>query len=428
MSNIIEKNNELRMRVRNFVKELGSSPKIKENSDDNSDIKKIKYQIKKYFSFIKNDDIVLTNFAKNLLFTANNDIDQVILNLKNMSIKEVETKLDTLTLELNLINGNDILVNKNKKLTEENDLLRQHKNIIEKEINVIENKISTLKNTVNNFYKNDDSEYIFKEAKYILKTPILHLDVDKIVEDLTNKCCEIENINCNELMRHYVAIYDKYARNQYWHAKDIIKINFPINIKLEADEIIIKIYCIHKKNIKLIDYRYVYNIIYITNYGRMIKTNNIEFFLDNPLYSESSRSGCGYMTTPNKETVSNEFSIIKDNQYYICKLLSLTDPDSGYQPKYDLGISFTKKSINIVEQPKLLYRIPQIFINVIDALNTQDTELLQECCKKYFELKKSKHSEIEEKNIIIKSQQEEINKLKIELSEIKNELLSVIDA
>ena len=107
----------------------------------------------------------------------------------------------------------------------------------------------------------------------------------------------------------------------------------------------------------------------------------------------------------------------------------------------------------LTEQPKLNYRIPRLFIDVIDAFHTQNTDLMQECCKKYLEISreskikdsilkdlelnnklkekdniiKSKDLELEDKNKVIESQLEEINKLKDELTKFKQSLSMLIN-
>ena len=75
-------------------------------SYNTSDINKLKQQIKQYYSFIKNDGMILTNFAKYLLSKADMNLEQAIINLKDMSIKDIQNKLYDLTLELNT--GNEI--------------------------------------------------------------------------------------------------------------------------------------------------------------------------------------------------------------------------------------------------------------------------------------------------------------------------------
>ena len=87
-------------------------------SYNTSDINKLKQQIKQYYSFIKNDGMILTNFAKYLLSKADMNLEQAIINLKDMSIKDIQNKLYDLTLELNT--GNEISDIIKIKIDEEN--------------------------------------------------------------------------------------------------------------------------------------------------------------------------------------------------------------------------------------------------------------------------------------------------------------------
>jgi len=94
--------------------------------------------------------------------------------------------------------------------------------------------------------------------------------------------------------------------------------------------------------------------------------------------------------------------------------------------------------INLIEQPKLLYRIPKLFIDVIDAFHTQNTDLMQECCKKYLEIsreskvkesimkdiqvrniEKEKDKIIADKDKIIEDKDKEIINLKDQLKELQ---------
>ena len=90
-------------------------------SYNTSDINKLKQQIKQYYSFIKNDGMILTNFAKYLLSKADMNLEQAIISLKDMSIKDIQNKLYDLTLELNT--GNEISDIIKIKIDEENKKL-----------------------------------------------------------------------------------------------------------------------------------------------------------------------------------------------------------------------------------------------------------------------------------------------------------------
>ena len=99
-----------------------------------------------------------------------------------------------------------------------------------------------------------------------------------------------------------------------------------------------------------------------------------------------------------------------------------------------INIGGNSNKINLIEQPKLLYRIPRLFIDVIDAFHTQNTDLMQKCCKIYLEISreskvkesimkdikikeitKEKYMIIKEKDNIIENKNKEIDDLKIKL-------------
>ena len=82
--------------------------------------------------------------------------------------------------------------------------------------------------------------------------------------------------------------------------------------------------------------------------------------------------------------------------------------------------------------------MPKLFIDVIDAFHTQNTDLMQECCKKYLEIsRESKVKEsimldikiknisdekdkiLEQKDKIIQNKDTEIEKLKKQLEELQ---------
>ena len=429
-----------------------------------SDINKLKSQIKQYYSFIKNDGMILTNFAKYLLTKTDMNLEQAIINLKEMSIKDIQTKLYDLTLELNTQTEiSDIIKNKideenkklkdivkrinkykedilkykidtdiqiNKNLEEEYEMLKDTedkkiyklKEEYEKLKDTNEKELSDIKNAIDGIYRNEiyDNEYTFEELKYIKKYNIynedrkkdyriIELDIDKILKDSKNNCCtinnNIESLKYNCITNTICGINTKLG---YWHICEQYKdrnINFPIIDNLMNKEYIIKLILTKNTN-EDICYD-ILNMLYITNYGRIIKSSTIIF-----------------VDSVTEEELDNQIEYIYDDLNY-----------------------------DIIEQPKLNYRIPRLFIDVIDAFHTQNTDLMQECCKKYLEISreskikdsilkdlelnnklkekdniiKSKDLELEDKNKVIESQLEEINKLKDELTKFKQSLSMLIN-
>lgn len=474
-----------------------------------SDINKLKSQIKQYYSFIKNDGMILTNFAKYLLTKTDMNLEQAIINLKEMSIKDIQTKLYDLTLELNTQTEiSDIIKNKideeNKKLkdvyskvVEYVDLHKKYKIAIDNQINktkkleeeyksledtelkkindykeyhkllkdTSEKELITIKNTIDGIYKNEiyDKEYTFEESKYIIKEPMIHLDVDKILEDLKNSCCEIKNIS-EDILIHTAyklnntgcMIKDNNCKNKDF----LIKFNFPSEYKINDNEYIIKIYintinntngfpCFvpesYRKSSKKIF------IIYITNYGRIIKSQDLRITPSIHKYKNYNNVYDNYEYT--FDYVDIKGLIIDNNiQNYIQIGYGSDGRIYGSYPQQVIHENNNYKT-ELIEQPKLNYRIPRLFIDVIDAFHTQNTDLMQKCCKTYLEISreskikdsilkdlelnnklkekdniiKSKDLELEDKNKVIESQQEEINKLKDELTKFKQSLSMLIN-
>ena len=490
-----------------------------------SDINKLKSQIKQYYSFIKNDGMILTNFAKYLLTKTDMNLEQAISSLKEMSIKDIQTKLYDLTLELNtqteisdIIKNkideenkkfNDKILEKNKIETEIDELIKIQKDIQEeldimeiskkeyiekieteiknKEISNIKitdkleldikelydkkidlnNDLSLLKNTIDGIYKNEiyDKEYTFEESKYIKKEPCIHLDVDKILEDLKNGCCEIKDINNIDFMfqidrhREQKSTYSEYMP-PYNHTNLKIYFNFPITQIFLDDEYIIKIYHISNSIIKngWHGYHSAQNfiepkfnkIIYVTNYGRIIKPDEI---MDKILFGHNS--GCNWQTGFIHKIPNNDFITIMNNKLTLHNMVlydTKYDYHNGTQ-NYIPALTYAYLEYNLAQQSKLNYRIPRLFIDVIDAFHTQNTDLMQKCCKTYLEISreskikdsimkdlelnnklkekddiiKLKDIELDEKNKVIISQQEEINKLKDELTKFKQSLSMLIN-
>ena len=320
-----------------------------------------------------------------------------------------------------------------------------------------QSELIAIKDAIDGIYKNEiyDNEYKFEESKYIIKEPMIHLDVDKILEDLKNSCCEIKYITNKELSKssNFTYIYgSNHGGYGYNHS---IKINFPINIKLNDNEYIIKLYFICnnvdmygeyiKRNVGVpFDYQqpfsdygtyeYTYNIIYMTNYSRMIKSNDVKFFQDKN--NNGAMNSYGF--------ISNKFPIISIKHSELKKIDCEFYRHVTSTTLYDriencvVGLHLYDKSNNVplplIDSPKLLYRIPRLFIDVIDAFHTQNTDLMQKCCKQYLEISreskvkesimkdikikeitKEKDIIIKEKDNIIAEKDKEIDDLKIKL-------------
>jgi hypothetical protein len=100
-----------------------------------------------------------------------------------------------------------------------------------------QSELIAIKDAIDGIYKNEiyNNEYKFEESKYIIKEPMIHLDVDKILEDLKNGCCDIKYITKKELSKssEFTSVWGCSGVNPH-----SIKINFPVNIKLNDNEYI----------------------------------------------------------------------------------------------------------------------------------------------------------------------------------------------
>ena len=293
-----------------------------------------------------------------------------------------------------------------------------------------------------------DKEYDIPKNDYIISEPMIHLDVDKIDNCFGNFIINFQrnDINNPNFDTSSITKLSMSNNHEIRHQKNTIRINFPINTKLTKNEYVIKFYMITLNNDRHIDnlndnfkgtsrnqrMNYTFNrksfsgfkeinpciedkytIIYITNYGRIIKADNINNYIF--YYSTDSRNYSHCIAT-------DKFKTIENNKLYFCSMvgdiLTKTESTKALNPV----------SITLVDVPELNYKMPKIFIDVIDAFHKQDTDLMQSCCKKYLEtLNKTKSCDkiveknkiIEEQQIIIKQKDKEIERLKLELEELK---------
>ena len=452
----------------NYINSGINKRKIYDNKNRKFDIE--------YVAFRHDDNTLGHNFFSQngfgYKYEANNLILPVIIPMKNLNELDTELciKSQISTLEKEKINIQqelnkiklDIQTEKDNytNIIKDNNIKKDLQNKEIENLNIQFSKLKeenqkeliTIKDTIDGIYRNEiyDNEYTFVESKYIIKEPMIHLDVDKILQDLKNSCCEIKNIYEN-----YLKITCRKLGSNY----EEIRLNFPIKFKLNNDEYIIKFYIINNNIIDktcIKGYNYLPKsqyTIYITNYGRFIKSYEINFSPAIYKYGEHYSDKFEYTQINGNIIYNNSNTTITNNAG--CETCYRSN---GYYNKHGCGASefmivCENNKIELIQQPKLNYRIPRLFIDVIDAFHTQNTDLMQECCKKYLEISreskikdsilkdlelnnklkekddiiKSKDLELEDKNKVIESQQEEINKLKDELTKFKQSLSMLIN-
>ena len=251
-------------------------------------ILKIKTKLKEDYNFIKNDGNILTNIAKNLLIENDNDYQKTLKFIETLSKKNIQDRMWEITQELETAGEISNLIKETiKKDKTESDNLKLEIDGFKNTIFELENlklELDDIKITYDKFYSNGyDNEFKYDKCDYIKKYPVMHLDVDKILTDLEMKKCNIYNITKDMLL----------SCNKY-KEQIKIKLNYPIDISLQNNEKIIKVYIIKDVNYntynneinirkrnniysdKIPDTLYSkINIIYLSNYGRIIKSNDL---------------------------------------------------------------------------------------------------------------------------------------------------------
>jgi hypothetical protein len=346
---------------------------------------------------------------------------------------------------------------------------------------------TTLQDTIDGVYRNElyEDEFNIPECKYILKEPVIHLNVDKIIEDLKANNCEISNINTNiityESQNQFIGDHSKChhcfanysasslqvcVHNAFTQDKLKINLNFPIDFKLNTDEFIVKIYVLNGNVFKNDIFNHIntpykiptiYSIIYITNFGRFIKSDDL--ILIPSIYNYRDYDKFEYIK------ILNTHIIYKNNKTNISTtasgLCGYRHPGQGYGycpcPRASniliMQIGGQSNLIILNELPTLIYRIPKLFLDVIDAFQQQNNDLMQQCCKRYLDITREtdrkkeilttlqfnktikekddiiarKENIIKEHSVIIDYQNEELEKLKNENAKLKKALQSFLN-
>ena len=436
----------------------------------------IKKLLKINFNFIKYDGYILDKFIEYLLETNNYILDKTIQYVELLSkksitdkfvdiIKEYETSKEITDSSLAIIQNANLqlqqIQEKHDKLQEKHDKLQDNINTIndksivqvklindtanntikecELRIEYSKNEIvkkqteyNLLQDNINGIFRNEiyEDEYIYEESKDIIKEPLYHLkDGLKFPQEIN--------------------IYGMEGRYNNWikYDKKSFYFNFPIDVKLQNNEYIIKYYInlstsFYNDSIDYIKEPILYYCLYITNYGRLIKSHvvHIKYIIpalldDKPFHYDPI-----------------ECITINNNMYQRHDIVYRYSTYSAWAANNGYNITSYNLDIKHIEQPKLNYRIPKLFIDVIDAFHTMNTDLMQECCKKYLDITREterkneiltslqfnkvikekddnnaiKDNKIIELSTIISSQTEELEKIKLENSKLKQALQSFI--
>ena len=202
-------------------------------------------------------------------------------------------------------------------------------------------------------------EYKIDPHQYVENYPIVHLKVDDV---LKGQKCNISNFTIRDINIHGNSHYI---------------LNYPDSkfYKLNNTEYII--YVIFKTDYEDINsYHKKKYMIYITNFGRYIKSTFYK---------------------PQSDREPSSFCMLRNSQ-----LVNYSHVGGNYNTQV------SQHNLVLTDYTPLEYRMPRLFLKILEAYNKEDTDLLQECCKDYF----IKHMESKQKD-------DEIERLKKEIKELK---------
>lgn len=433
-------------------------------------ILKIKTKLKEDYNFIKNDGNILINIAKNLLIENDNDLQKTFDFMDTLTKRDIQNRMQKIMNELETAGEISTMMREYVKenIKNETDKLEKIKKTIEtleKKNNELEETVSSLEDEINDLETDkEDLEKTFDTQTNKLKT-----EVDVLITTKDSLHAELTEItdNINGVFRK--SIYkdefeyeecDYIIKEPVIHLKTKITIkdislNFPILEKLQDYEYIIKYYYLNTdspdKNSDSRNFSSRYNceksifILYITNYGRLIKSDIAYFHIQELDLGNGCMGGHrGYY----HDLCLNPITNISGTKLVSYSKTTFVD--------YNQNNAWGRSQINVkeikpyklIEAPKFTYRMPRIFLDVIDAFHTQNNDLMQDCCKKYLDITREceyktdlilsieqnsiiqkqteeldkKDKEIEERDIIIKNLQEELEKIKLENAKLKTAL------
>lgn len=248
-----------------------------------------------------------------------------------------------------------------------------------------------------------------------------------------------DNINNFDFSNNIRHDYDKH----HWGYKDII--NPDIKIKTYK----------FKEHLRYHGNKYKIYLVYITNFGRIFNSRNIDLnyksMYHNDNYRCSQSEWCNKLYFDPIDNLGEYFKCYEALSTNVCVSLNANEQRQCTH-NGNVSIKSFKSDINeypLIEAPKLYYLMPKLFLDVIDAYETQNNDLMQTCNKKYInitrqdlngkELNLIDHIEyikiLEEKNTIINNKNSDIEKLNEcillknnEINDLKNEIIKLKSA
>jgi len=287
------------------------------------------------------------------------------------------------------------------------------------------------------YKQSEDDEFNVPENEYIQSHPVLQLKL------------EIYNVSPKDIEKHNIIINpNPNISQQLYLFNDLQIIEYPYEIKrLFTEDIVVnnsEYVVIVNINTFNSEYHYYFNnlnnlnkervvpyinkveITYLTNYGRIIRKIYNLF-----LATETIR---GIITIRGYNNPNYDYWKIKVQDGKLYKIIN-------YSGEIEPGFP---KLLDELKLPLLTYKMPKLFLDVLQAFRRGSTDEMQECCRKYLyatrktederknyldynkeirtrdEIIKSQEYELEVKTNLIISQGLEITKLKDEMMKIKD--------
>lgn len=476
-------------------------------------IAKIKQELKANYKFIKYDGLILETFATNLLKLHSSDVSKTIEYLEALSKKDITDKFISIVKDFETSNEISEIIKSSIQIENEKVKVRQAKvNVLDKEtddlleykeeleadlaklkteqekitddfkqicqaretiftdkIKQLEITKTTLQDTIDGVYRNElyEDEFNIPEHEYVQSHPLVQLK-DKIYTDkpknnitLSKTNITFSNFGFNKGVG--VGVVNNLS-NYFWNIYNH-SVVYKHDKLLQPDEYIIGIIDNYDCNEDYVGfnnsrrYKYVSNVelIYLSNYGRFIKScrrtesNLIHMYNDcivssDPINTDDSRiwiiNNKLHKKYINHKNLKNWQEIVATSFYGMNNHYENIDNEPGYP-----------KPLDEARLPLLPYKMPKLFLDVINAFRNNSTDEMQICCKRYLDITREtdrkkeilttlqfnktikekddiiarKENIIKEHSVIIDYQNEELEKLKNENAKLKKALQSFLN-
>jgi hypothetical protein len=270
------------------------------------------------------------------------------------SIKELNEYLDNIKANI----PNFLQINNKKSLT----IIKDYFNKVETDLK--QHCVNLQTHIQDEINKGIEIEYEIEPHPLVDSQPYIKLTLDfydpKTKHNNIDYKCNLPNYSS---LGQFIKIFEAHKNKRLFGVPNILTENEYV--------VYIKFHCPDKKIQYHIGNNYNYydiitvNITYITNYGRFINS-----IFD--IYSgyDNSYPNIEDINTSSEIVISNnQITYSKYNNYIRGQNLSIL---SGYP----------KSIIDATEKP-LTYKMPKIFIKILNAIKDENTELLQECLEEY---------------------------------------------